>query len=62
MASSRVAPLVSLEHSYRRTASHLLEFHSIDRQLSQALAGGGEDRVGYGGDDGGGSGLAQAAW
>jgi hypothetical protein len=39
----------------------LFEFHSIDRQLRKRLPVAAKI-ANYGGDDGGGSGLAHAAW
>src|SRR6266478_8914236 len=40
----------------------LLQRGGVDRQLSQALAGGCKDRVGDGGNDGRSPGLAHSAW
>src|SRR4029077_21273965 len=47
--------------SVMRASRPLLQRGGVDRQLSHALGGCGEDRVGDGRNDGGGPGLAHAA-
>ena len=42
----------------RIRSDRLPQRHGVDRELAQALAGGGKDRVGHRGNDGRGPGLA----
>src|SRR6266567_9615201 len=57
----RVLPCSALRIAKAFRSHRLLQRSGVDRQLSQALAGCGKDRVGHGGTDGRSPGLAHSA-